>query len=1028
MNLKIRSYFVICIVVSIFVLNSKAQVDSNTLLYLKFENSLVGEQGETPISATGHSFQSGVQGQGVLLPNPNELVYPSLNNINRLEGTIEFWIKPNWNGNDGQTRMLFQWGNGEGVHISKDGGNNLKIIVNRFTGNAGGETAFNTSTWLANEFHHVAFTFSATQRQVKVYIDGQLKNTNNFVGALPGTAATAMQLGGLQQSQYANALFDNFVISDIARTEQDIGNRYFSSLTVTSLSANPNSMQMLPTWWKTPGLQAVTNLGTFNVPPSSAAWSSSNSAVATFDTIRGKIIANSAGMAILTATVNGAIATINVNVDNPVLPPLVEQISPHLANPMPNALWEMPVVIIDFLPTVDGVNVDPIETGWTQSLVGLRGRLDRMQIQHKYMLEEGSRFRAFGNTSSQPSLGYRVVYKITFFEKMPEGILDPGGQGSYFPDYDQILNRVNAQHFVNNLGVKEFWIGMYHHGRISPVESNMSSPTTGDISNSYRHNDLSIFNKTYLVYGLNFGRSASEATHNHGHQLEAILGYSNQRQTGNTQLFWQSFVGRSANGTWQRGRAGDTHHPPNALTDYDYSNTTTFNSDISTWTPSGGTFMPTSLPTWRNILYPFPDGVLPTQDDAWWYLYWFQSMPGRGNTIPFNTNRMTNWWQFTGDWDAANRAGVGLYEANNCNYSLSMSSQIVPSIGGTFNVNVTTNSGCKWFASENTNWTQFIGTDIGNGNGTISFSVLPNQTGVTRTTRMVIAGQPVDITQSITRSAPIDFDGDGKTDISVFRPTVGEWYYIRSGNSVVNGAAFGNSTDKPVPADYTGDGKTDIAFFRPSSGEWYILRSEDFSFFAFPFGLATDIPSPGDFDGDGKTDAAVFRPSNGVWYIQKSTGGVTIQPFGTNGDRTVVADYDGDGKSDIAIFRPSLGEWYYLRSSESQVRGAQFGAGSDKTVQGDYTGDGKADFAFFRPSTGNWFVLRSEDFSFFASPFGISTDTPTIGDYDGDGKFDQAVFRPSTGIWYVNKSNGSGVTIQPFGASMDLPVPSYYLP
>ncbi len=273
----------------------------------------------------------------------------------------------------------------------------------------------------------------------------------------------------------------------------------------------------------------------------------------------------------------------------------------------------------------------------------------------------------------------------------------------------------------------------------------------------------------------------------------------------------------------------------------------------------------------------------------------------------------------------------------------------------------------------------------------------------------------------------VDFDGDGKTDISVFRPSVGEWYFQRSSNSVVNGAQFGSSTDKPIPGDYTGDGKTDLAFFRPSSGEWFILRSEDSSFFAFPFGVSTDIPTTGDFDGDGKADQAVFRPSNGVWYINRSTGGTTIQQFGTNGDRPVTADYDGDGKSDIAIFRPSVGEWYYLRSTDSQVRGAQFGSSSDKTVQGDYTGDGKADFAFFRPSTGSWFVLRSEDSSFFASPFGVSTDTPTIGDYDGDGKFDQAVFRPSNGVWYVNRST-AGLQIQQFGTGTDLPVPSYYLP
>jgi FG-GAP-like repeat len=278
-----------------------------------------------------------------------------------------------------------------------------------------------------------------------------------------------------------------------------------------------------------------------------------------------------------------------------------------------------------------------------------------------------------------------------------------------------------------------------------------------------------------------------------------------------------------------------------------------------------------------------------------------------------------------------------------------------------------------------------------------------------------------------TSAAATDFDGDRKADISIFRPSVGEWYFQRSSTGATNGAQFGASTDKPTPADYTGDGKADFAFYRPSTGQWFILRSEDSSFFAFPFGTSTDIPTPGDFDGDGKADAAVFRPSVGTWFISNSSGGVTIQPFGVNGDRPVVADYDGDGKSDIAIYRPSVGEWYTLRSSDGEVRGAQFGSSTDKTVQGDYTGDGKADFAFYRPSTGSWFVLRSEDFSFFASPFGNATDTPTIGDYDGDGKFDQAVFRPSTGQWILNRST-AGVQFATFGTSTDLPVPAYYLP
>lgn len=278
-------------------------------------------------------------------------------------------------------------------------------------------------------------------------------------------------------------------------------------------------------------------------------------------------------------------------------------------------------------------------------------------------------------------------------------------------------------------------------------------------------------------------------------------------------------------------------------------------------------------------------------------------------------------------------------------------------------------------------------------------------------------------------SRPFDFDGDGKTDISIFRPSVGEWWYSRSSDAVVRAGQFGTSTDIPTPGDFTGDGKADIAFWRPSDGFWYILRSEDGSFFSFPFGTAGDIPMPADFDADGKTDPAVFRPSTGTWFIPQSGGGGTlIGQFGANGDLPVAADYDGDGKADVAIIRRNAGnmEWWMQRTTAGFFV-TIFGVTADKAVPGDYTGDGKTDIAVWRPSTGFWFVLRSEDLSFFSFPFGSTGDIPAPGDYDGDGKTDATVFRPSTATWFVNRSGGSGTLIAGFGAPTDTPVPSVYV-
>ncbi|HVE57247.1 MAG TPA: serine hydrolase [Pyrinomonadaceae bacterium] len=276
--------------------------------------------------------------------------------------------------------------------------------------------------------------------------------------------------------------------------------------------------------------------------------------------------------------------------------------------------------------------------------------------------------------------------------------------------------------------------------------------------------------------------------------------------------------------------------------------------------------------------------------------------------------------------------------------------------------------------------------------------------------------------------APFDFDGDSKTDLSIYRPSVGEWWYLRSSDGGNRVAQFGSSSDKLTPGDFTGDGKTDIAFFRPSNGFWFILRSEDSSFFSFPFGTAGDIPAPSDYDGDGKTDAAVFRPTDSIWFIRRSSDfGTSIVGFGSSEDKPVPADYDGDGKTDIAVYRPSDGSWWYLQSSNAQFKVYRFGESTDKPVQGDYSGDGKADIAVWRPSTGEWFVQRSEDNSFYSVPFGTNGDFPSPGDYDGDGKFDPAVFRPATADWFVNRST-AGILITTFGTGGDHPIPNAFVP
>ncbi|MBS1795850.1 MAG: VCBS repeat-containing protein [Acidobacteria bacterium] len=311
------------------------------------------------------------------------------------------------------------------------------------------------------------------------------------------------------------------------------------------------------------------------------------------------------------------------------------------------------------------------------------------------------------------------------------------------------------------------------------------------------------------------------------------------------------------------------------------------------------------------------------------------------------------------------------------------------------------------------------------------FLTLPATGTYTILANSFAAGETGSYSLTLSRSAaraPFDFDGDGRTDISIFRPSNGQWWINRSASGVTIAAQFGQSTDIIAPGDFTGDGKTDIAFWRPSTGFWFILRSEDGSFFSFPFGTSGDVPVPADYDGDGRTDAAVFRPAAATWYIFRSSdGGTTITSFGAATDKPVPADYDGDGKTDVAIFRPSDGSWWFVRSSDNTFRVYSFGTGTDKPVPGDWTGDGKADVAIFRPSTNVWYVQRSEDLSFFSFPWGAAGDQPAPGDYDGNGIMDAAVFRPSTLTWYANTQT-QGAVFTTFGATGDRLVPGAFIP
>lgn len=275
-----------------------------------------------------------------------------------------------------------------------------------------------------------------------------------------------------------------------------------------------------------------------------------------------------------------------------------------------------------------------------------------------------------------------------------------------------------------------------------------------------------------------------------------------------------------------------------------------------------------------------------------------------------------------------------------------------------------------------------------------------------------------------------DYDGDGKTDIQVYRQSANIFFALRSTDGGFVEQPLGQPGDSvSLTVDWDGDGLSDFSTARyAAQAVWRILPSRTGVLEETPWGSSSlgDFFAAGDYDGDGKFDIGVFRA--GVWYIiESSTGNFRYEYWGQSGDVPAANDYDGDGKVDLTISRSEGGQryWWIKNSSDGTISVIPWGLSNDGffTGRSDFDGDGKADLLVIRSEGGQrvYYIRQSSDGALRVARWGLTSDVVKLGDYDGDGKTDLAVTRAISGqrVFFIQQSSDGQTRYETFGLQGD---------
>ena len=306
---------------------------------------------------------------------------------------------------------------------------------------------------------------------------------------------------------------------------------------------------------------------------------------------------------------------------------------------------------------------------------------------------------------------------------------------------------------------------------------------------------------------------------------------------------------------------------------------------------------------------------------------------------------------------------------------------------------------------------------------------------------LAVAAVGISCAGAATPCAPMDFDGDCRSDILWRNAATGsDVIYLMNGLAIIAAPTVDTVADQAWQiqgiGDFDGDGKADILWRNPVTGDNFIYLMNGATPVAQTYlntvsDSSWQIQGVGDFDGDGRADILWRNTSTGdnFIYLMNGTTIAAMSYINTAADQAWqvkgIGDFDGDGKADILWRNSATGENYvYLMNGSTIAARGTLNFVTDMAWEvkgiGDFDGDGKADILWRNSATGDVYVylmngLKSATLNccgYVMTVADQSWQVKAVGDFDGDGKADLFWRNVASGDDFIYLMNGVRIAAQ----------------